>query len=201
MYKYVKVIMDICVAFLAVLVLSPVLIILLVLVLLDGSGGAFYCQERVGKNFKVFRIIKFRTMIPGSDRSGRLTVGAKDTRITKTGHFLRKFKLDELPQLFNILKGDMSLVGPRPEVPEYVALYNEKQRKVLDVKPGLTEYASIEYVDENELLGQSDDPEKTYIGEIMPAKLALNTYYINRMSLGTDMKILGLTLKKIFIRN
>lgn len=137
-------------------------------------------------------------MRPNSDKGSLITIGGRDQRITKEGYFLRKYKLDELPQLINILKGEMSVVGPRPEVKKYVDLYTETQRKVLDVKPGLTDWASISYIDENEILGNSPNPEKTYIEEIMPAKLALNLKYIEDISLLTDLKIIFLTFFKIF---
>lgn len=154
-------------------------------------------QKRVGRNNKDFTIYKFRTMKTGSDKKGLLTVGGRDSRITSVGYFLRKYKLDELPQLFNVLFGDMSLVGPRPEVRKYVDLYNEEQKKILLVKPGITDYASLEYFSENELLGKSSNPEETYIKEIMPAKLELNKRYISEAGLITDLKIIGRTLKKI----
>lgn len=137
-------------------------------------------------------------MRPNSDKGSLITIGGRDQRITKEGYFLRKYKLDELPQLINILKGEMSVVGPRPEVKKYVDLYTETQRKVLDVKPGLTDWASISYIDENVILGKSPNPEKTYIEEIMPAKLALNLKYIEDISLLTDLKIIFLTFFKIF---
>ncbi len=132
-----------------------------------------------------------------ADKDGLLTVGGRDSRITRSGYFLRKYKLDELPQLFNIIKGEMSIVGPRPEVRKYVELYNEEQQKVLNVKPGLTDFASLEYINENELLATSDNPEQTYIETIMPAKLLLNKKYIGQISLLTDLKIIFRTMKKI----
>ena len=137
-------------------------------------------------------------MNPDSDKKGLLTVGTRDNRITKAGYFLRKYKLDELPQLINVLGGSMSLVGPRPEVRKYVDLYTEEQAKVLDVKPGITDYASIEYINENEILAQSTDPEKTYIEDVMPAKLELNQIYIQNPGLTHDLKILFLTISKLF---
>jgi len=137
-------------------------------------------------------------MKTGADKSGLLTVGARDSRITGIGYFLRKFKLDELPQLFNVLIGDMSLVGPRPEVRKYVDMYNAEQKQVLSVKPGITDYASIEYVNENEVLAKSSTPEETYIKEIMPHKLLLNLKYIREQGLGTDLKIIFRTIGKIF---
>lgn len=136
-------------------------------------------------------------MHPYADKKGLLTVGNKDNRITRIGYFLRKYKLDELPQLFNVLKGDMSFVGPRPEVKKYVDLYNEEQRKVLSVKPGITDYASIKYFNENEILGKSAHPEETYINEVMPEKLKINLTYIQNQSFITDLKIIFQTIFKI----
>ena len=136
-------------------------------------------------------------MKKNSEQQGLITIGGKDNRITKIGYYLRKYKIDELPQLFNVLKGEMSLVGPRPEVRKYVELYNEEQKKVLTVKPGITDYASIKYVNENEILGKVAEPEKIYITEIMPAKLALNLKYINEKSFLTDIKIILKTILKI----
>ncbi|MGB0137077.1 MAG: sugar transferase [Flavobacteriales bacterium] len=188
---------DLIVAALAVLVLLPLLLLLALAVALTSPGGAFFAQTRVGKGGTEFRLLKFRSMRPGSEAKGQLTVGGRDPRITAVGHFLRKTKLDELPQLFNILKGEMSLVGPRPEVPKYVALYSAEQRQVLQVRPGLTDYASLEYFEENALLGASENPEETYIQEVMPAKLALNAKYIEDMGLGTDLKILLRTAVRI----
>ena len=151
----------------------------------------------MGKNGKDFLLWKFRTMKPDSDKKGLLTVGGRDPRVTGIGYFLRKYKLDELPQLFNVLSGEMSLVGPRPEVRKYVEMYSPEQLKVLEVKPGITDYASIEYSKENELLAKSSDPEKTYIEEIMPAKLKLNMKYIEEKSFWTDLKIIFRTVGKI----
>jgi lipopolysaccharide/colanic/teichoic acid biosynthesis glycosyltransferase len=189
---------DIIIAFFGLLVLLPFLLILALAILIDSPGGVFYRQVRVGKNEKPFRIFKFRSMRSGSDKKGLLTVGSSDMRITKVGKFIRNYKLDEFAQLINVLIGDMSLVGPRPEVPKYVEMYNAEQKKVLQVKPGITDYASIEYSNENELLAKSKNPEKTYIEEIMPAKLALNKKYIETMSLKTDIQIIWMTLKKVF---
>lgn len=188
---------DIICSLIGILLLSPVFIIIALLVGLGSKGGVFYVQQRVGKNGKTFSLFKFRSMRTGSDKKGLLTVGARDSRITGVGYFLRKYKLDELPQLFNVLFGSMSLVGPRPEVRKYVDLYNEEQRKVLLVKPGITDYASIEYVNENEVLARSSNPEETYINEIMPHKLQLNLKYIREKSFSTDLKIIFGTLKKI----
>ncbi len=174
------------------------MLILAIAIIIDSPGGAFYRQVRVGKNEKSFRIFKFRSMRSGSDKKGLLTVGNIDMRITKVGKFIRKYKLDEFAQLINVLKGDMSLVGPRPEVPKYVDMYTAEQKEILRVKPGITDFASIEYFNENEILARSKDPEKTYIEEIMPAKLKLNRKYIESMSFKTDIQIIWMTFMKIF---
>ncbi|HOE39184.1 MAG TPA: sugar transferase [Bacteroidales bacterium] len=192
-----KRIFDLLFSFLGLVILSPFLLIIAILIVIDSKGDIFYLQQRVGKDNKDFNIFKFRTMRPNSDRQGLLTVGAKDSRITKIGVSLRKYKIDELPQLINVLIGNMSFVGPRPEVRKYVDLYNSEQKKVLTVKPGITDYASIKYSNENELLAKSKNPEKTYIEEIMPAKLELNLKYIKEASLLTDIKIIFKTFVKI----
>ncbi len=157
----------------------------------------FYFQTRVGKNNVDFKLYKFRTMHKDAEKKGLLTVGGRDPRVTPIGYYLRKYKLDELPQLLNVLIGDMSLVGPRPEVRKYVDLYTESQKKVLSVQPGITDFASIQFFNENELLAKSKTPEQTYINEIMPHKLTLNLKYIESMSLITDFKIIVNTLVKI----
>ncbi len=192
-----KRIMDIVFSLGFILILSPVLLLIAIWIKLDSTGPVFYLQERIGLHRKPFRIYKFRTMYPDADKRGLLTVGGRDPRVTRAGYYLRKFKLDELPQFFNVLGGSMSLVGPRPEVKRYVDLYNSTQLNVLNVKPGITDYASIEYSDENELLGKAADPERTYIDEIMPAKLELNLKYINDQGIFTDCKILFRTFLKI----
>lgn len=178
--------------------LFPFLIIIAAIIVIDSKGGVFFLQDRVGKNGKVFKIIKFRTMTVGSDKKSLLTIGQKDSRITRVGYFLRKFKIDEIPQLINVLKGDMSFVGPRPEVEKYVALYNEEQLKVLTVRPGITDFASIQYKDESTLLANADDPETFYVSEVMPAKLKLNFYYINNRNFMLDVKIIFKTILEIF---
>ncbi len=189
---------DILFSLVGLIILFPVFIILSLLILFSSPGGIFYKQKRVGRNGNEFSLYKFRSMRTGSDKKGLLTIGGRDSRITSIGYFLRRYKLDELPQLLNVLFGDMSLVGPRPEVKKYVDLYSEEQRKVLSVRPGITDYASIEYIDENEILGKAADPEKTYIEEIMPAKLKLNLRYIGEQGIGTDLKIIFRTIGKIF---
>jgi lipopolysaccharide/colanic/teichoic acid biosynthesis glycosyltransferase len=168
------------------------------LILADSKGGIFYTQVRIGKNLKPFKLYKFRSMYTNADKKGLLTVGNRDNRITKTGYYLRKYKLDEIPQLINVLIGNMSFVGPRPEVEKYVKMYNEEQLKVFKVKPGITDWASITYINENELLKKSSEPEKTYIEEIMPAKLLLNLSYVNHNNIFVDIKIIWRTIKAIF---
>ena len=189
---------DFIFSFVFLILLFPFFIILSLFIILDSKGGIFFKQIRVGKDGKDFNILKFRTMHTGADKKGLLTIGKKDMRVTRIGYYLRRYKLDELPQLINILKGDMSIVGPRPEVRKYVDFYTQEQLKVLSVKPGLTDFASLEYIDESEILSKSTEPEKLYIKEIMPAKLALNMHYIKTQGLYTDLKIIFKTLFKIF---
>jgi len=188
---------DIIFSALGLVVLAPVFAVISLKIRLGSKGGSFYIQERIGKDGKAFGLYKFRTMRIGADNEGLLTVGEHDQRITRIGHFLRKTKMDELPQLLNVLKGEMSLVGPRPEVRKYVELYTEAQRKVLSVRPGITDYASIEYVNENELMSQADDPERTYIEKVMPDKIKLNMRYLEHYTVSEYFKIIFLTLIKI----
>ena len=188
---------DIVFSAIGLLLLSPLFLIVYVLIRCESKGGGFYCQQRVGKDGRMFGLYKFRSMRTGSDKKGLITVGGHDSRITRMGYFIRKYKIDELPQLWNVLKGDMSLVGPRPEVKKYVDLYTEEQRRVLSVRPGITDYASIEYVDENEILGKAEDPDRVYVEEIMPAKIKLNMRYIENRNLNEYFKIIGLTFINI----
>ena len=188
---------DITLSLFGLLILWPFLLIIAVLILFDSKGGVFFKQTRVGNNNVDFLLYKFRTMVIGAEQKGQITVGDKDNRITRTGYFLRKYKLDELPQLLNVLKGDMSIVGPRPEVRKYVDMYTIEQKKVLQVLPGLTDYASIEYANENMLLAGVGDWEKVYVEQIMPDKLRLNLKYIEEKSLMTDLKIIFKTIAKI----
>jgi lipopolysaccharide/colanic/teichoic acid biosynthesis glycosyltransferase len=194
----IKRLFDIIVSLIGIIILSPFLILIALLVVIDSRGGVLYRQVRVGKDMKEFKLFKFRTMFSDSDKKGLLTIGMRDNRITRMGYYLRKYKLDELPQLFNVLIGDMSMVGPRPEVPKYVAMYNDEQKKVLSIKPGITDYASIVYSNENELLASAENPEEVYINKIMPSKLKLNLKYIDEMGLGTDLGIIFKTIGKIF---
>jgi len=188
---------DILFSFIGLIILSPLFVVVYICVVLSSKGGGFYVQSRVGKNGEDFNLYKFRSMRIGADRSGLITVGGRDSRVTRIGYFIRKFKLDELPQLLNVLKGDMSFVGPRPEVRKYVNMYTPEQRKVLSVRPGITDYASIEYIDENAILGSASDPDKAYIEQIMPDKIKYNMKYINHQTIGEYFKVIFLTLGKI----
>ena len=185
-----KRIFDLFFSFLGILFLLPIYIIIAILIKIDSNGDILYKQERIGKNGIPFYVLKFRTMIPNAFSKGALTVGSRDPRVTNIGFYLRKYKLDELPQLFNVFLGEMSFVGPRPEVKKYTDLYNAEQKKVLSVAPGITDYASIKFRNENELLSESDDPEKLYINQIMPEKLNLNLKYINDNNVFKDIKII-----------
>ena len=193
----IKRLFDIAASFTGIVILLPFFFLFAFLIIITSGFPVFYSQKRAGKNEKDFTLLKFRTMKKGADTQGLLTVGEKDSRVTAFGYLLRKFKLDELPQLFNVLIGDMSLVGPRPEVRKYVEMYTAEQKKVLSVKPGITDYASIEYADENALIAKSEKPEELYIKEIMPAKLRLNLKYIEEQSFLTDLKIILKTIGKI----
>lgn len=193
----IKRLFDIISSLIALLVFLPILVFISVLIVLTSKGSVFYTQIRVGKNQKEFNLLKFRTMKPGSDKAGQLTVGENDSRITRVGVILRKLKLDEIPQLLNVIKGEMSVVGPRPEVPKYVNLYSQEQLKVLTVRPGLTDLASIEFINENEILGKSENPEKEYVEVIMPKKLQLNILYIKNQSFLGDIKLIFRTFGKI----
>ena len=189
--------LDIVLSLLGLLFLLPIFVILAVWIKFDSQGSIFFRQIRVGKDGRGFRIYKFRTMIVNAEKMGIITIGERDPRITNSGYFLRKYKLDELPQLINVLKGEMSFVGPRPEVRKYVEMYNQEQLKILTVKPGITDYASIEYINEDEILGKPLNPEKTYIEEIMPQKIKYNMKYINNKTVIEYFKIIFLTIIKI----
>lgn len=188
---------DICISSLILAVFLPFGLLLMLLIAIESRGGVFYLQDRVGKNGRVFKLLKFRSMRPESDKGSQITIGNRDPRITRTGYIIRRFKLDEFPQFINVIKGDMSIVGPRPEVPFYVNLYTAEQRQILAVKPGITDYASLAYFHENEILAKAEDPQKAYIEEIMPAKIAINQRYLAQPGFLQDLKIMGLTAKKI----
>lgn len=188
---------DFVFSFLGLLILFPLFIFLYIAIRLESKGGGFYKQLRVGRYGVDFYVYKFRSMRVGADKNGLITVGGRDPRITRIGYFIRKYKLDELPQLVNVLKGDMSLVGPRPEVRKYVNLYTEEQWQVLTVRPGITDYASIEYVDENVILGQADDPDQAYVELILPDKIRYNMKYIKQCTVKEYFKIIILTIWRI----
>lgn len=192
-----KRVFDFLFSVIGLVAITPVMLILAFIITIDSKGGVFYKQVRIGKNQKPFSLYKFRSMRTDADKKGLLTVGNNDSRITKIGYYLRKYKLDEMPQLINVLFGNMSFVGPRPEVEKYVKLYNQEQLMVFNVKPGITDWASIKYVNENEILAKSSQPEKTYIEEIMPAKLKLNLEYVKHNNVFVDIKIILLTIKAI----
>ena len=191
-----KRIFDIILSLFGLIILLPFMLIIAIFIKLDSKGPVFFKQLRVTKNGRELKIFKYRTMRVGSDKYSQITVG-KDNRITKIGSFLRKYKLDEIPQLINVLIGDMSLVGPRPEVPKYVALYTDEQKEILKVRAGITDYASIEFSNENDLLALEKDPEKAYIEKVMPRKIELNKKYLSEISILTDIRIILLTIKKI----
>lgn len=189
--------MDIAISCAALCVLWPVLLLIALAIVIDDPGPVFYRQVRVGRGGKEFRIFKFRTMVVDADRKGlQITVG-RDSRITRMGALLRKTKLDELAQLLNVFLGQMSFVGPRPEVPRYVAMYTPYQRQVLLVRPGITDYASIAYRNENDLLAGAEDPERMYVEEIMPAKLELNMKYLRRVSPLEDIRLIFMTIAAV----
>ena len=189
--------MDIAISGAALCVLWPVLLLIALAIVIDDPGPVFYRQVRVGRGGKEFRIFKFRTMVVDADKKGlQITVG-RDSRITRMGALLRKTKLDELAQLLNVFLGQMSFVGPRPEVPRYVAMYTPYQRQVLLVRPGITDYASIAYRNENDLLAGAEDPERMYVEEIMPAKLELNMKYLRRVSPLEDIRLIFMTIAAV----
>ncbi|HKG06461.1 MAG TPA: sugar transferase [Pedobacter sp.] len=196
----VKRLFDVSLSLTSVIMILPVFIIVAILLKLDSKGAVFYRQVRVGLNEKKFKLLKFRTMYENSDQKGLLTVGDRDMRITRVGYWLRRYKIDELPQLINVLNGDMSFVGPRPEVSKYVELYDSSQKRVLTVKPGITDWASIEFIDESKLLAAAQDPESFYINTIIPQKISQNLKYIDHHSIWIDLKIISYTLVGIVIK-
>lgn len=181
------------------IVLSPIFIVMTIWIKLDSRGPVFYRQIRVGRNNKDFRIFKFRSMLMGSDKGSLVTIGGRDPRVTRSGYFIRKFKLDELPQLINVFLGDMSLVGPRPEVRHYVDYWTPEQMHVLDVRPGITDPASIKFRNENELLDKAENPEKYYIEVIMQEKIKLYLEYVENASFWYDIKLIFKTFKVIIM--
>lgn len=194
--RFIKRVFDIIASFIGIIILSPVLLGVSIAIKIDSKESIFFKQVRVGKNEKRFNILKFRTMIVNAESLGKQITIGKDNRITKVGAILRKFKIDELPQLINVFKGDMSLVGPRPEVPKYVDMYNEEQKRVLKVRPGITDIASLRYKDENDILGKVENPEEYYINTIMPDKLKLNLEYIDKNNIIFDLFLIIKTIIK-----
>ena len=195
-----KRILDIVASGFGLLVMSPVFLILAIWIKLDSKGPVFYRQVRVGRKNRDFRIFKFRSMRVGADKMGLITVGGHDPRVTRSGYFIRKYKLDEFPQLINVFIGDMSLVGPRPEVRKYVDLYTSEQMQVLDVRPGVTSLASIRYRNENELLEKVEDSDQYYINVVMQDKLAIDLEYIRNVSFGYDIRLVFQTFWEIIRR-
>ena len=192
--EIVKRLFDFLASLFGIIIISPILIIVAIAIKVDSKGPVMFLQKRVGRYGNPFYIYKFRTMVTDAEKLGtQITIG-KDNRITKVGSFLRKYKIDELPQLFNVLKGDMSLVGPRPEVPKYVELYSEEERRVLEVRPGITDLASLRYKDENDILGKVENPEDYYINVIMKDKLKLNLEYIEKSNLIFDISLIIKTI-------
>lgn len=191
---------DIVSSGLGLVALSPLFLVLGIWIKLDSTGPIFYRQVRVGKNNKDFKLFKFRSMRPDSDKLGLITVGGRDPRVTRSGYYIRKYKLDEFPQLINVFKGDMSLVGPRPEVRKYVDMYTPEQMKVLNVRPGITSLASIRYRNENEILAAAEDPDKCYIEQVMPDKLAIDLEYVDKANLWNDIKLIFSTFKEIITK-
>ena len=192
-----KRIFDIVASGIGLILLSPLFVILAIWIKCDSIGPVFYKQVRVGRNNMDFQLFKFRSMRVGSDKKGLITVGGHDPRITRSGYYIRKYKLDEFPQLINVFKGDMSLVGPRREVRKYVDMYTEEQMHVLDVRPGITDLASIRYRNENELLERVNDPDKYYVEVIMPDKLRINLEYVARHSFTFDIRLIFQTFRAI----
>jgi lipopolysaccharide/colanic/teichoic acid biosynthesis glycosyltransferase len=195
-YNLYKGFIDIVVSAVVLLLIFPIFVLIIICIAFESRGNVFYLQERIGKDFKPFTLIKFRTMYINSDQS-KLTVGMRDPRITKVGYYLRKYKMDELPQFINILRGEMSIVGPRPEVMDHIRLFKSDYEKILKIKPGLTDYGSLQFTHENYLLELFPDPHEAYVNYIMPKKIRLNKRYLRDMSLKTDIKLVIKTMLKL----
>lgn len=189
---------DICVVLAGLGLTMPIMCVVAVFIALSRTGPVFFSQERMGRNFTRFKLFKFRTMVVGAQAMGPAVTKGSDPRITRFGSFLRKSKLDELPQLFNVLRGDMSIVGPRPEVEKYAVLFRDKYELILSIRPGITDYATIKYRDEQGVLDKYDDTEKGYINDVLPSKIELYEKYLREMSFTTDLKIIIATAKRLF---
>ena len=192
-----KLLFDLTFSLIGLIVCLPLLIFITILIKLDSKGSVFFIQKRVGKNFKLFNLYKFRTMVADASQRGLQITADGDPRITRVGRFLRKTKIDELPQIINVLKGDMSFVGPRPEVPKYVEMFRDDYKNILKVKPGITDYAAIEFRNEENVLKKFENPEEGYIKEVLPLKIKLYKKYIEDKSIFSDVKLIVLTLMKI----
>ena len=192
-----KRLMDVVFSLFILMAFLPFGLIISICIALESRGGVFYRQERIGLGGKPFMLLKFRSMRPNAELQGKLTVGARDPRVTRVGAFVRRYKLDEFPQFINVLRGDMTVVGPRPEVMEYVRHYTAEQRKVLDYKPGITDLASISYFEENKLLAKSMDPERTYLEEIMPNKIRINLEYQLTATVWRDLGVVWKTAMRM----
>ena len=188
--RFFDIVLSVC----GLMVLAPLFLVLAIWIKFDSTGPVFYRQVRVGRRNRDFSLYKFRSMRVGADKGSLITIGGHDSRITHSGYYIRKYKLDEFPQLINVLKGDMSIVGPRPEVRRYVDLYTPEQLHVLDVRPGITDYASIKYRDENSLLENVENPDDYYVRVIMPDKLAINLEYVSKHNLWMDLQIVWQTI-------
>jgi lipopolysaccharide/colanic/teichoic acid biosynthesis glycosyltransferase len=199
--KYGKRIFDVTASIIGLIVLLPLFIIIAILIKLNDKGPIFYKQKRIGQNFKPFELLKFRTMVVNADKIGPAVTKDGDPRITKIGKFLRKTKLDELPQLWNVIRGDMSIVGPRPEVEKYIQYYENDYKEILKVRPGITDYATIKFRNEEEILSKYDDTESAYIKYVLPEKIKLYKTYIKEISFFTDLKIIFWTLWRIVSKN
>ena len=191
---------DVVASGLGLIVLSPLFVVLAIWIKADSKGPVFYRQVRVGRHNRDFRLYKFRSMRPDSDKKGLITVGGHDPRVTRSGYYIRKYKLDELPQLITVFLGDMSLVGPRPEVRKYVDMYTPEQMRVLDVRPGITSLASIRYRNENDILAKASDPDRAYVTQVMPDKIAIDLEYVPKASLLTDIRLIFMTFKEIIVK-
>jgi len=195
--KYIKRVLDFVLSLIGLIILLPVFVVIAFFIKKEDGGTVFFRQTRVGQYGRPFRIYKFRTMVENAEKMGAQITTGGDPRVTKVGRFLRKYKLDELPQLINVLKGEMSLVGPRPEVPKYVEIYKDEYEEILQVKPGITDFASLEYIDEEKLLKDGENPEEVYINKVLPEKIKYYKKYINRIGFRTDMGLILKTLLRI----
>lgn len=195
--RYIKRLLDIFIALLGIAIVFPIMLTIVIVIKIENNGSILYRGTRIGKGGAPFVLLKFRTMVENADKIGGPSTSEDDPRITRVGRVLRKYKLDELPQLINVLKGEMSIVGPRPEVPSEVETYTEEERRILSVKPGITDWASIAFRNEGEILAGSEDPHQTYREKIKPEKLRLALKYVDEISFRTDMKIIFQTIKAV----